>query len=75
MGIIVTATNVLKIITMYQLTNGLMTLAINFKKKPPERSDVECQEEETALCDIGENISHNVTRKRANKHCLTIKYG
>ena len=36
-----------------------------------------CREEETALCVVGEkeNISHNVTRKRANKHCLTIKYG
>ena len=28
--------------------------------KPPERGDIECQEEETALCVIGEkeNISH-----------------
>ena len=43
--------------------------------KPPERGDIECQEEEIALCVIGEkeNISHNVTRKRANKHCLTKK--
>lgn len=42
---------------------------------PPERGDIECQEEETALCVVGEkeNISHDVTRKRANKHCLTKK--
>jgi hypothetical protein len=44
--------------------------------KPPERGDIDCQEEETALCVIGERrkIYHtNVTCKRANKHCLTKK--